>query len=205
MRVRFVLICLAVALAACTAAVTPAPATAPVLTQPPPFTLAPVASSIPTPIPTREPTPLPTPEPTPAGPLTKQPGEVTAITINGTPSFTVLVDQVKQATSYKGTYSTDRPEAGNIFVQAFVTYTALVDGVDYNPYDWQVFCDGNAVDDTSFILNGPKPELHSGTLPAGRKASGWVVYELPTKGRVLLSFEGGYNQPPVFEVVLRAA
>lgn len=147
-----------------------------------------------------------TPEPTPVaeGPKTFKPGDPITITSDDEDWATVVVSQVKQVKSYKGEYSTDKPKKGRIFIQAKVTYTALADGVDYNPYDWQVFVDGEAVDSSTFVLNGPET-LDSGTLPKGRKASGWLVYEIPAKGKVLLSYGGTFsNEAPVFEVQLRA-
>ena len=90
--------------------------------------------------------------------------------------------------------------------QAKITCTALQDGVDYNQFDWQVFANGEAVDNFAFVTNGPEPQLSSGTLPKGRKASGWVVYEVPAKGKVLLSYSSNIflDEAPVFEVVLRS-
>jgi hypothetical protein len=76
--------------------------------------------------------------------------------------------------------------------------------VDYNPYDWQVFADGEAVDNSAFVMNGPKPDLSSGSLPKGRVAKGYVVYEVPAKGQVLMSYGGTFSsEAPVFEVVIR--
>jgi hypothetical protein len=42
--------------------------------------------------------------------------------------------------------------------------------------------------------------------PKGRKASGWLVYEVPAKGQILLSYKGNMfsDAAPVFEVVLRS-
>lgn len=140
----------------------------------------------------------------PAGPLTKKPGEVTTIYINDVPSLTIVIDRVAERTSYTGQFSPDRPKSGYVYLEAFATYTALADGADYGSYDWQVFAGGTAVETYTSVLNGPEPELSTGTLPKGRKASGWLIYEVPKSGRVLLSYGGGYGRPPVFEVVVRA-
>jgi hypothetical protein len=80
-----------------------------------------------------------------------------------------------------------------------------VNGVDYNPFDFQIFVDGQAVDSWAFVINGPEPALSSGTLPEGRSAEGWLVYEVPAAGEVLLSYSGNMflDEAPVFEVVLR--
>jgi hypothetical protein len=149
---------------------------------------------------------VPTPEPTEAsGPTQYRPGDVISITTNGEPWAEITVTNVKQATRYGSGYYVDRPAKGNVYISALITYTALDDGVDYNPYDWQIFVAGVAVDDSTFVSDGPKPELRSGTLPKGRKASGYVLYEIPAKGEVLLSYGGRLDTPPVFEVVLRAS
>lgn len=158
---------------------------------------------------TEEVAPVLTPEPaaaTPAeesGTKTVEPGESVTVTNNGDDWARITVDEVKTKKSY-GQY--DVPQVkGNVFVQAKVTYEALADGVDYNPFDWAVFVDGNAVDNYAFVSDGPKPDLNSGTLPKGRKASGYVVYEVAPKGEVLMSYQGSMfsDQPPIFEVVLR--
>lgn len=128
------------------------------------------------------------------------------MTTNGDPWAEITVSKVKVVRKYDGPYNLDDvPAKGNVYIQAFVTYHALDNGVDYNPFDWQVFVAGEAADNTSYVSNGPKPELASGTLPKGRKASGWVVYEVAAKGEVRMSYGGGSfsNEAPVFEVVIR--
>ena len=87
-----------------------------------------------------------------------------------------------------------------------MTYHALADGATYNPFDWQVFCNDEAVDDYTFVSDGPEPTLNSGTLPKGRKAKGWLVYEVPAKGRCVLSYGANsfIDQGAVFEVLIRS-
>lgn len=146
----------------------------------------------------------PTDTPAPATETsTYLPGQPVTLTNNGADWATIVVSNVAAKTGY-GSY--DRPAKGNVYVQALITYTALQDGVDYNPFDWQVFVDGTAVENYGFVVDGPKPTLSSGTLPKGRKASGYVVYEVPAKGEVLLSYQGNMfsNDAPVFEVKLRS-
>ena len=161
--------------------------------------------------PTLAPTPnviLVTPTPTPAGPATYKVGDAITVTESGSDWAKITITDVKIVGSYKGSYYTDKPQTrGNVFIQAKVTYEALQDGVDYNPFDWQVFCAGMAVNNTTFLMNAPKPELDSGKLPNGRKATGYVVYEVPGKGEVRMSYGGNIfsNSGPVFEVIIRAA
>jgi hypothetical protein len=154
------------------------------------------------------PTPAPTAVPTPKGPVTYQVGDAVTVTQNGSDWAKVTISDAAVVSSYKGSYGADKPKvAGNVFIQAKVTYESLTDGVDYNPFDWQVFCAGEAVENFSFVMYGPEPALHSGTLPNGRKASGFVVYEVAPKGEVRMSYKGNMfsNDGPLFEVIIRAA
>jgi hypothetical protein len=87
-----------------------------------------------------------------------------------------------------------------------VTYTALQDGADYSAADWQLWCAGSLVQSQAFVVYGPAPLLGSGTLPAGRKASGYMVWEVPPTGEVRLSYSAViFDTAPTFEVILRAA
>jgi hypothetical protein len=134
-------------------------------------------------------------------------GDVITISENGTDVGTVTIDKVSIDPSFEGGFSADRPATpGNVFLSAHLIYKALENGFNYNPFDWQVFVDGLAVDRNAFVLNGPEPTLSSGSLPKGRKAAGWIVYEVPKNGEVLLSYGSTFNftgAPPPFEVVLR--
>ena len=147
--------------------------------------------------------PTDSPEPTLT---TFKAGEKITITNDDEPWADVVISRVKQVKRYNGEFGDDKPAKGNIYIQAFVTYNALTDGVDYNPFDWQVFVNDEAVENYASVLNGPKPDLNSGTLPKGRKASGYVVYEVPVRGRVIMSYGGNAfsNEAPIFEVVLRS-
>jgi hypothetical protein len=142
-----------------------------------------------------------------AGPKTFPVGyKVTLTTAGEEPWAYVTVDKVSQHKSYGSGYSVHKPKKGHIFIQARVRYEAITDGVDYNPFDWQVFVNGNAVENSTFVFSGPDPSLSYGTLPAGRKAAGWVVYEVPVKGEVRTSYGNTYSDaPPVFEIVIRKA
>jgi hypothetical protein len=155
--------------------------------------------------PTIEGTPEPTTPPEQTGPKTFSVGYKVTLTSDTDDQWAyVTIDKVSQHKTYGSGYLVDKPKKGNIFIQARVTYEAIVDGVDYNPYDWQVFVDGTAVENTSFVYSGPDPSLSSGSLPAGRKASGWVIYEVPINGEVRMSYGNTYGDtPPVFEVVIR--
>ena len=164
-----------------------------------------------TPEPTEEPTPEVTPEPTPdptPESSTFAVGDVITITEDGDPwaDFTVL--EVQEAAEFVDPdgYFNDTPQTdGYVFLAAKVRYEALTNGVDYNPFDFQIFVDGQAVESYAFATNGPEPELSSGTLPEGRSAEGWLLYEVPPTGEVLLSYTGNMflDDAPVFEVVLR--
>ncbi len=142
----------------------------------------------------------------PDSPSQYRPGDPIVLTSDGADWARITVSKVKAVASFKGAYYTDKPKVkGDVFIEAYIAYEALDNGVDYNPFDWQVFANGEAVDNFAFVMNGPEPQLDSGTLPKGRKAAGWVVYEVPAKGEVLLSYQGNAfsNDAPAFEVKLR--
>jgi hypothetical protein len=143
------------------------------------------------------------PAPTEAeGPKTFGIGDSIEVTGEYVDDVLVTVAKVEQKSKY-GEY--DRPKSGNVYLAVLFEYEAIEDGASYNPFDWQVFVDGTAVDNFTFVLDGPEPELHSGTLPKGRRASGWVVYEVPKDGQVLLSYKANmFEDAPTFEVVARA-
>ncbi|HWP63371.1 MAG TPA: hypothetical protein VNO86_07870 [Candidatus Binatia bacterium] len=153
--------------------------------------------------PTSEPTP--TAEPSPSAPPLFRPGEPAIVTRGGEDYLEITVSKVSQKKKYGSGYSVDTPAKGNVYIEAYVTYTALADGAAYNPFDWQVFCNDTAVDRFTFVLSGPEPELGSGTLPKGRKAAGWLVYEVPAKGRCVLSYGANMflGEGAIFEVLLR--
>lgn len=190
-----------------------APSTAPEATS-----TSPAPSSAPAAEPTSSEAPAEsaaaTPEATPeatqsaeAGPTTFTAGELVTVTKEGADWAHVRIDKVRVVKQYKDTYYTDKPQTkGDVFIEAQVTYEALVDGVDYNPFDWQVFAAGTAIKDSTILLNGPKPTLSSGSLPKGRKAVGYVVYEVPATGEVRMSYTGNIflDAAPIFEVVIRA-
>jgi hypothetical protein len=176
---------------------TPAPATT-AATAAPAITMFPLV----TPVPTLAPTPQP------AGPKTFPVGYMVTLKVDDQDWAHVTVTQPSVHAYYKGSSGfKDTPDTqGYVYIQALVTYEALANGVDYNPFDWDVYCDGMAMKNYAVVIYGPKPELSSGTLSTGRKAQGWVVYEVPAKGEVRMSYSPGYSDSgPVFEVVIRPA
>jgi hypothetical protein len=162
------------------------------------------------------PTPVVTPSaivtPATSGPATYQVGDTVTVSQGGKDWARITISDVAIAASYKGNSGfNDVPQiAGDVFISAKVSYEALVDGVTYNPYDWQVFVDGNRDNNFLMAAEGPKPDLLVGTLTAGQKTSGYVVWEVPANGGVQLTYAGAYTghvltTPPVFEVTIRAA
>jgi len=162
---------------------------------------------------TEEPTPEPTPTERPTPTATPEPetqvaavGETVAITCGGTDCLRITATEPSFAELYPDPdgFLADEPQiAGNVFMQVFVEYEAVSSAANYNPFDWAVFADGRAVDTYAFALHGPKPDLSSGQLPAGRSASGWLVYEVPAAGEIILAYAPNFQGPPVFEVTLR--
>jgi hypothetical protein len=149
---------------------------------------------------------------TPSGPTTYHIDDTVTVRQGGIDWAQITVSDVKSAASYKGPYGyVQKPQTpGYVFIAAKVTYLALQDGVSYsNLFDWQVFCDGVAVDTSRILADatyGPAPALGSGNLPNGRKASGYLVYEVPAEGEVRMSYTGGImSTGVVFEIIIRAA
>lgn len=152
-------------------------------------------------------TPRPTPESTPEPvTLTADIGQVVTITCGETECLDITVTEPGFVEIYPDPngFLADEPRvAGNVFMQVFVEYVALDDAASFNQFDWQVFADGRLVDDYAFTTNGPKPELSSGQLPRGRTASGWLVYEVPAAGEIILAYAPNFDGPPVFEITIR--
>ena len=199
MKTLAALLAVALAGAGCTAA--PAATPAPTVEPTPVVTPAPTVAPTPTPVPVVVVPATPFPDPQP-GFNTALPGEPVTITENDEPWAKITVSKVSEKSSYKGRYSSDKPAPGNTYLQVWVTYEALDDGVSYNPWDWNVFCDDLAVDGQAFIVNGPEPELGAGDLPRGRKAAGWIVYEVPKTGACVMSYDD-WDGNVVFEVKVR--
>lgn len=80
-----------------------------------------------------------------------------------------------------GTALDVRPDdKANRYVAIRVLYQGTAAGASYNPFYWSVVdLDGFSYDQT-FI--GKKPGLESSNdLPVGRKAQGWITFEVPKK------------------------
>lgn len=165
-------------------------------------TIRPAATETP-PQPTERPTPTPTPEPET---VTVRVGDVMTVTCGGNDCLRITVTDPSFAQLYpdpQGFLADDPQVAGNVFLQVFVEYEAVSSAATYNIFDWSVFADGRAVDDLAFTIHGPKPDLSSGQLPAGRTASGWLVYEVPAAGEIVLAYTPNFQGPALYEIVLR--
>ena len=104
-----------------------------------------------------------------------------------------------------GFFDDEPRQEGYVYLQVFVEYEALADSASFNTFDWQVFADGRLLDSFAYAVNGPQPDLGSGRLPAGRTASGWLLYEVPPQGEIVLAYAPNFDGPPVFEIQLRAS
>lgn len=85
----------------------------------------------------------------------------------------------------------ERPKVkGNRFLSIRVLYQANTDGVSYNPFYWSlVDLDGFSYDQP--FVGGMEPKLEgSNDLPAGRKAQGWITFEVPKNVRTFEVVEG---------------
>ena len=132
-------------------------------------------------------------------------GDVIVVSKDDVDWAEITVTEASTVPEYEGEFANDTPAGGNVYLQVFVHYKALTDGVAYNPLDWSLFVDNVAIDDFTFVVNGPDPTLGSGDLPNGREAEGWMVHEIPATGEAVQSWSGitFFDDPPVFEVVVR--
>jgi hypothetical protein len=131
-------------------------------------------------------------------------GDVVQILCDGTDCETVQIDKASFVSHYRDPsgFLNDTPARGDVYLQFHVIYRANGPSADYNMFDWAVYVNDTAVDNTAFVLNGPKPELESGQLPDGKSAAGWVVQEVPAHGRVVIAYEPGLTD--IFEVTVRS-
>jgi hypothetical protein len=142
----------------------------------------------------------------PAGPLTVALGQTVPIECGGDPCMDVTVAKVAFATRYRdpeGYYDDTPRTSGYVYMAVYVTYKATGPNADYNEFDWAIYIDDVAGQSSTYVSNGPTPELQSGQLPDGKSAVGWIVYEVPAKGRITISYQPGRTS--IFEVQLRAS
>lgn len=147
-----------------------------------------------------------TPAPSARRTGTYQVGDVVNVSDLGEPMAEITVDRVTSRNRYGTGYYADRPRAGHVFLAAEVTYRGLAEEVPYGECDWEALTAGQGVDLVS-VLKGPSPTLASGWLHRGDTVTGWLVFEVPRKGRVLLTYRGsgfGEGGEPLFTVILRA-
>lgn len=147
-----------------------------------------------------------TPEPTPSGPVTIALKQAVPITCGGADCLDVTVAKVAFATIYRdpqGFYNDTPDVKGDVFMAVYITYKATGPNADYNEFDWGIYVNDVAGGDPTYVANGPQPELSAGQLPQGKSAVGWIVYEVPAKGRITIAYQPNYSGS-IFEVTLRA-
>jgi hypothetical protein len=167
--------------------------------------ITPTPTEAPTGAPTATPAESPAAQTTPGdAPKRFAVGDVIVVTKDDEDWAEITVTEASTVTEYKGDFP-DTPKDGNVYLQVFVHYKSLSDDASYNPLDWDLFVDNVAMNDFTFVVNGPEPTLGSGDLPKGREAEGWMVHEIPATGEAVLSWKGVtfFDDPPVFEVVVR--
>ena len=142
----------------------------------------------------------------PGSPSEAKIGQSIRITCDGQDCMDVVVLKATTATRYKDAHYSDLDDKpkhkGDVFLAVQVRYTAIGAGADYNALDWGLYVNDEQVQDQAFVSNGPEPALIANDLPKGKKVTGWIVWEVPSKGRIVLSYEPGRNGS-IFEVVLR--
>ena len=138
--------------------------------------------------------------PSPSGPVELSLGDPASVSQDGTDAATVIIGRREVSSHPAGQFS-DGPQNG-FFVAVHITVRAsagLSDGFDINPLDFYALSghahydegDGNA-------FEGPRSngELDATTLNAGETASGWLLFDLPTRhGRVV--YAPNLDGPPL--------
>ena len=179
----------------------------------PPFQVTPEPTLLGTPVPqpsTRTPEPTPSPTSSPAlGEDEIAIGENVAITRDGVSWAALRVTDVVIERSFAETdgRGRDRPERiGNVFVAANVTISALAESVAFDLAGFQATVDTGEEVTLAFSDLGPKPDLLPATLEArGDSASGWLIFEAPEAGRVLLGYTSDATTTAPLEIVLRGS
>lgn len=189
---RLVLVAIAAALAAGAGCSPPAPATSAASPS--------VASATPTPASQSAP-PSASPTPVPSPPLAAK-GQAMTVNCASDPCLSITVVKWAVAATYKGSRPAfdDKPAKGHVFVAVDVRYVATAAGAAFSSTDWAVDVGGQGFDQ-AYPINGPKPELTNGQVAEGKKVEGWIVFEVPAQGAVVLSYLA--QQTAVFQVVLR--
>jgi hypothetical protein len=134
-------------------------------------------------------------------------GQVIAVHDDGQPWADLRVVEVVQEANLPrpAGYSGAWPVVdGNVFLSVRVSYLARADRVESNPLTFHLLAAGQPVDAMSW-LSGPQPHLPTRILSRGHTAQGWLTYEVPAAGPVLLGYGGNryLDEGPLFVVVLR--
>jgi len=202
---RRALLLLALVLMGCSQAVSSAPGSSTPSASPAAVAVTPSPGTASGPIGSAKPIPAASRAPNYA-PTVYVEGDVVAVTTNTQPWGSISVTRASEVDRYGGpTTKADVPKKGYDYLQAFVTYTSAKDAMDYNESDWMILDNDIAVAGAAKVLNGPAPRLGSGILPKGSTTTGWVVFQVPKTGKVVMSYQGAFsNGISLFEVLLRA-
>jgi len=114
-----------------------------------------------------------------------------SITVSGTNNDTPYVMDLKAVSIKKSKAAIEdygnKPKGS--YVGILVEYTCTQGTCSYNPFDFKVRnSDGDEFDSSSSSFT---PGLESGDLRHGRKARGYITYDLP-KGKYVLEYSAGF-------------
>lgn len=87
------------------------------------------------------------------------------------------------------------------FVAVLVRYAAGEDGASFNEGDWEVTDKEGFSYDQPII--GAVPDLDSGDIRPGKKAQGWVTFEVPKNANWLEISQTGFFQDPLYWTIKR--
>jgi hypothetical protein len=121
-------------------------------------------------------------------------------TFNGV--IQVTVDEYHFARAYRSQLGAQRPDRGRLYYAFHVSYESVEGSPSFNQFDWQAFAGAEILDTTFVVGDGPGDSLGSGSLPQGRTASGWLLFDGPDEPGidVTLSYKAGMLDEPIFEV-----
>lgn len=144
--------------------------------------------------PSEEPDPETPTEPGADGVVRAEVGKPVTLT-NGDDVVRVTIDSYHFARSYPNGYGgLNKPDKGKLYYAFKISYEAVEGRPSFASYDWEAFAGDDLLDSTYVLGDGPGESLGSGSLPAGRKTSGWLLYQGPNKSgtEVTLGMRAGF-------------
>jgi hypothetical protein len=136
-------------------------------------------------------------------PAREAPDEPLVGTARGVERVEIRLTEVEGRDSFFGAASNDIAPPDRMYLQLLVTYRALVDDVTIDPADWTLLASGVPAAEAD-VANAPVPKLAPSVLGRHETASGYLVFDVPIQGELVLLYDPGGTADPL-EVTLREA